>query len=86
VNWQAADFVPGHSRDTGVKINGFNFNTVDQYNYTLQNFDSYSETGRTKSDSINLNLELRYNSGPFKRRCAASMARRTRTSTTAISS
>lgn len=66
VNWQAADFVPGHSRDTGVKINGYNFNVVDQYNYTLQNFDSYSETGRTKSDSVNLNLELRYNSGPFK--------------------
>lgn len=66
VNWQAADFVPGHSRDTGVKINGYNFNTVDQYNYTLQNFDSYSDLARIKSDSVNLNLELRYKSGPLK--------------------
>ncbi|WCT79902.1 TonB-dependent receptor [Novosphingobium humi] len=60
VNWQAADFVPGQSRDTGSLINGFHFNTTQKYNYTLQNFDSYSELNRAISDSTNLNAELRY--------------------------
>ncbi|PZU60895.1 MAG: TonB-dependent receptor [Sphingobium sp.] len=67
VNWQAADFVPGLSRDTGSTINGFNFNTIQRYDYTLQNFDSYSDLSRGKSDSRNANIELRYDDGgPFK--------------------
>jgi len=66
VNWQAADFVPGQSRDTGSTINGFHFNTVQKYNYTLQNFDSYSELNRAISSSKNLNAELRYSTDKLK--------------------
>ena len=36
----------------------FNVNTVQQYTYSLPNFDSYSETFRTKSESQNYNLQL----------------------------
>lgn len=36
----------------------FNVNTVQQYTYGLPNFDSYSETFRTKSESQNYNLQL----------------------------
>ena len=66
VNWQAADFVPGLSRDTGSTINGFHFNTVQKYDYTLQNFDSYSELDRAISDSTNLNAELHYRGEKLK--------------------
>ncbi|MDE1916977.1 MAG: TonB-dependent receptor [Sphingomonadales bacterium] len=66
VNWQAADFTPGLSRDTGSTINGYHFNTVQKYDYTLQNFDSYSEMNRAISDSTNLNAELRYKGDKLK--------------------
>ena len=67
VNWQGAEFVPGHSTDTGVNIGGYDFNTIDVYNYDLPNFDSYSETIRTESESKNFNAELTWdNHSGFK--------------------
>lgn len=66
VNWQSADFVPGLSRDTGSVINGYHFNSTQKYNYTLQNFDSYSELNRAISKSTNLNAELHYKGDKLK--------------------
>lgn len=72
VNWQAAEFVPGTSRDTGATIVGgdgrtYNVNTIQVYDYDLGNFDSYSQTDRYQSQSQNYNLELKFdNDGPFK--------------------
>lgn len=72
VNWQAAEFLPGQSRDTGATYVGndgrtYNINTTQIYNYDLGNFDSYSQTDRYKSQSQNYNLELKFdNGGPFK--------------------
>ncbi|TDW61755.1 TonB-dependent receptor [Novosphingobium sp. PhB55] len=72
VNWQAAEFVPGQSRDTGTTVVGkdgrtYNLNTTQVYNYDLGNFDSYAQTDRYKSQSQNYNLELKFdNGGPFK--------------------
>lgn len=67
VNWQAGEFLPGNTRDTGVLLNGYHLNTYGTYNYDLPNFDSYSETIATKSQSHNFNLELKYdNGGRFK--------------------
>jgi TonB-dependent receptor len=67
VNWQAAEFVPGKSRDTGAIVNGYHVNTTSVYNYDLGSFDSYAQTDRYKSQSQNYNLELKYdNGGPFK--------------------
>lgn len=72
VNWQAAEFVPGQSRDTGATVTGGdgrtnNVNTTQVYNYDLGNFDSYSQTDRYKSQSENYNLELKFDDGgPFK--------------------
>lgn len=71
-NWQGADYVPGVSRDTGAVVGGYNLNTVQQYDYTLQNFDSYSDLARRESQSLNLNLELKFdNGGPFTGRIRA---------------
>ncbi|WP_395392841.1 TonB-dependent receptor [Novosphingobium sp. BL-8A] len=72
VNWQAAEFVPGQSRDTGATIVGndgrtYNINTTQVYNYDLGNFDSYAQNDRYRSQSQNYNLELKFdNGGPFK--------------------
>lgn len=68
INWQAAEFVPGVSRDTGaVTPDGFHVNTTQVYDYDLGNFDSYSETYRIKSQSQNYNVELKFdNGGPFR--------------------
>ena len=67
VNWQAAEFTPGQSRDTGAVVNGSHVNTTQIYNYDLGNFDSYSQNDRYKSQSQNYNLELKYdNGGRFK--------------------
>ncbi|MGU3391569.1 TonB-dependent receptor [Sphingomonas sp. M1A8_2b] len=75
VNWQAGEFVPGQSRDTGSVVslsNGgvtrdYNLNTTQVYNYDLGNFDSYSQNDRYKSQSQNYNVELKYdNGGKFK--------------------
>ncbi|WP_294391087.1 TonB-dependent receptor [uncultured Sphingomonas sp.] len=67
VNWQAAEFTPGASRRTGVNLGGFDFNTIQRYDYDLGNFDSYSENLRTLSSSKNFNAELKYdNGGKFK--------------------
>jgi TonB-dependent receptor len=67
VNWQAAEFVPGASRSTGVDLGGYNLNTVQRYDYDLPNFDSYSENLRTLSSSKNFNAELKFdNGGRFK--------------------
>jgi TonB-dependent receptor len=67
VNWQAADFVPTLSRDTGVIANGVHVNTVQGYDYQLGNFDSYSENNRIRSQSQNYNLQLKYDKGgPFR--------------------
>ena len=75
VNWQAGEFIPGQSRDTGSVVslsNGgvsrdYNLNTTQVYNYDLGNFDSYSQNDRYKSQSQNYNVELKYdNGGKFK--------------------
>ncbi|WP_240320889.1 TonB-dependent receptor [Sphingomonas crusticola] len=67
VNWQAAEFVPGVSRKTDVKLGSYDFNTIQRYDYDLPNFDSYSETFRTLSSSKNFNAELKFdNGGKFK--------------------
>jgi len=67
VNWQAAEFVPGKSRDTGTVVNGYHVNTTQVYDYDLGNFDAYSQLDRYKSQSQNYNAELKWdNGGPFK--------------------
>lgn len=67
VNWQAAEFVPGQSRDTGTIVNTYHLNTTQVYNYDLGNFDSYSQLDRYRSKSQNYNAELKWdNGGPFK--------------------
>ena len=58
VDWLSSPFVPTKSRDTGAVYNGYNINTVQEYTYSLPNFDSYAETFRTKSESQNYNLQL----------------------------
>lgn len=58
VDWLSSPFLPTKSRDTGATSGGYNVNTVQQYTYSLPNFDSYSETFRTKSESQNYNLQL----------------------------
>lgn len=59
VDWQSAPYLPTASRNTGAKTsNGFDLNTVQTYAYDQPNFDSYSETFRTKSESQNYNLQL----------------------------
>ncbi|MHA6718718.1 TonB-dependent receptor [Sphingomonas sp. RS6] len=63
VNWQAAEFIPTQSRDTGATSGGYNVNTTQVYQYDLGNFDSYSETYRWKSQSQNYNVELHYDNG-----------------------
>jgi TonB-dependent receptor len=80
VNWQAGEFVPGQSRDTGsiATLTGtnaagqqvshdYNLNTTQVYSYDLGNFDSYSQNDKFKSQSQNYNAELKYdNGGRFK--------------------
>jgi len=75
VNWQAGEFVPGQSRDTGAIVslsNGgvsrdYHLNTTQVYNYDLGNFDSYAQNDHFKSQSQNYNAELKYdNGGAFK--------------------
>ncbi len=63
VNWQAAEFVPTKTRNTGAKAGGFDVNTIQAYQYDLGNFDSYSETYRWKSESQNYNAELHFDNG-----------------------
>jgi len=67
VNWQAAEFVPGQSRDTGAVVNGYHVNTTQVYDYDLGNFDSYAQLDHYKSQSQNYNAELKWdNGGRFK--------------------
>ncbi len=80
VNWQAGEFTPGQSRDTGAIVTqtannsagvpvsrDYNLNTTQVYNYDLGNFDSYAQNDHYKSQSQNYNLELKYdNGGRFK--------------------
>lgn len=58
VDWLSSPFLPTKSRDTGAVYQGRNVNTVQEYTYSLPNFDSYAETFRTKSESQNYNLQL----------------------------
>ncbi|RZL72415.1 MAG: TonB-dependent receptor, partial [Sphingomonas sp.] len=65
VNWQAGEFVPGQSRNTGSTVslsNGgvtrdYDLNTTQIYNYDLGNFDSYAQNDKFKSQSQNYNAE-----------------------------
>jgi TonB-dependent receptor len=67
VNWQAAEFTPGQSRDTGTVVNGYHVNTTQAYDYDLGNFDSYAQLDRYRSQSQNYNAELKWdNGGRFK--------------------
>ncbi len=67
LNWQAGEYIPTASRDTGVTIprsgGAYNLNTVQVYQYDLPNFDSYSESIRTKSQSQNYNAQLKWDNG-----------------------
>lgn len=74
VNWQAGEWVPGMSRDTGYQTRNvfdggepgtplLHFNTVQVYNWDLPNFDSYAETHHDETQSTNVNLELKYDPG-----------------------
>ena len=71
INWQAAEFVPGQSTDTGVKVvggdgNSYDLNTTQIYNYDLGDFSSYSQNDHYVSQSQNYNAELKWdNGGPF---------------------
>lgn len=71
INWQAAEFVPGQSTDTGVKIKGpdggtYDLNTTQVYDYDLGDFSSYSQNDHYLSQSQNYNAELKWdNGGPF---------------------
>ncbi|WBO21278.1 TonB-dependent receptor [Sphingomonas abietis] len=72
INWQAAEFVPGASRDTGAIVTGpdggsYHLNTVQVYNYDLGDFSSYSQNNRYLSQSQDYNIQLKYdNGGRFK--------------------
>ncbi|MEH3038087.1 MAG: TonB-dependent receptor [Sphingomonas adhaesiva] len=71
IDWQSSPFIPTKSTDTGATVSrgvdggagsnvnrDLSLNTVQAYNYDLPNFDSYSETFRTRSESQNYNLQL----------------------------
>jgi TonB-dependent receptor len=72
INWQAAEFVPGTSRNTGATIVGsdgrtYNINTTQVYNYDLGDFSSYAQTDKYVSQSQDYNAELKFdNGGRFK--------------------
>lgn len=68
INWQAAEFVPGASHDTGQMITGpdggsYHLNTVQSYNYDLGDFSSYAQTDKYVSQSQDYNLQLKWNDG-----------------------
>ncbi|TPG21628.1 TonB-dependent receptor [Sphingomonas koreensis] len=74
INWQAAEFVPGQSTDTGVTVpvtvnnitHDYNLNTTQIYNYDLGDFSSYSQNDKYLSQSQNYNAELKWDEGgPF---------------------
>lgn len=66
INWQAAEFVPGQSTNTGVQVGGYDLNTTQIYNYDLGDFSSYSQNDHYVSQSQNYNAELKWdNGGPF---------------------
>ena len=61
INWQAAEFVPRQSRNTGAKVRGtYDFNTVSVYDYDLGDFSLYTQNDYSVTESQNYNLELRY--------------------------
>ena len=68
INWQAAEFVPGQSRDTGAIVTGpdggsYHLNTVQTYDYDLGDFSSYSQNNKYLSQSQNYNIQLKYDNG-----------------------
>ena len=71
INWQAAEFVPGQSTDTGAMITGpdggtYHLNTTQVYDYDLGDFSSYSQNDHFVAQSQNYNAELKWdNGGPF---------------------
>jgi TonB-dependent receptor len=72
INWQAGEFVPGTSRNTGAHVTGsdgrvYDINTTQVYNYDLGDFSSYAQTDRYISQSQDYNAELKFdNGGPLK--------------------
>ncbi|MFS0770827.1 TonB-dependent receptor [Sphingomonas sp. 1P08PE] len=78
INWQAGEFQPGVSRNTGVQVRRrtgsgandfalFDLNTIQRYDYDLGGFDSYSQLDHYDSQSQNYNAELKWDKGgPFK--------------------
>ncbi len=72
INWQAGEFVPGASRDTGATVTGsdgrvYHINTTQVYNYDLGDFSSYAQTDKYVSQSQDYNAELKFdNGGPVK--------------------
>jgi TonB-dependent receptor len=61
INWQAAEFVPAQTRNTGAKVNGgYDFNTVGVYNYDLGDFSLYSQNDHSVTTSQNYNLEAKF--------------------------
>ena len=68
INWQAGEFVPGTSRDTGATVvgsdgNTYDVNTTQVYNYDLGDFSSYAQTDKYVSQSQDYNAELKFDNG-----------------------
>ncbi len=85
INWQAAEFVPGASRDTGTTIKGpdggtYHLNTVQIYDYDLGDFFVLFPDNHYVSQSQDYNAELKWDDGrKVQADCAAaSTARPTR--------
>jgi TonB-dependent receptor len=72
INWQAGEFVPGASRNTGATVTGsdgrtYDINTTQVYDYDLGDFSSYAQTDKYVSTSQDYNAELKFdNGGPLK--------------------
>ena len=68
INWQAAEFVPTQTRNTGAKVRGtYDFNTVSVYDYDLGDFTLWSQNDHSVTKSQNYNLELKFdNDDNFK--------------------
>lgn len=72
INWQAGEFQPAASRDTGAHVTGsdgrvYDINTTQVYDYDLGDFSSYAQTDKYVSQSQDYNAELKFDDGgPLK--------------------
>jgi TonB-dependent receptor len=62
--WQRWEwFTPLTSRDSGSDVDGSDLITVQEFLLDTRRLKSFSQVGRTDSESTNVNLELRYDNG-----------------------